>query len=185
MDFLTALFISVGLGMDCFAVSTACAANTSQMKTSTMLLPALSFGLFQASMFLAGIFVGEGLSRFMQSFDHWVAFIILSAIALKMIFHNKKSGEDEKCMLENPYVLLVLSVATSIDALVVGFSAGLLKSSVFMPTVTIGAASFMMTIAGEFMGKKIGKRIERKAQIVGGVILLLIGTKILISHLLS
>jgi len=184
MDIITVFFISVGLAMDCFAVSIACTANLRSLKPHNYLIPGISFGLFQASMFLGGLFLGSGLSRFIQVVDHWIAFGLLLGIGLKMIFQKRKEDcEEEKCMLENPSVLLVLSVATSIDALVVGFGIGVLKSSIIIPTLMIGVVTFLLTIIGRGLGKKLGSLFAKKAEILGGLILIGIGVKILITHL--
>jgi len=184
MDIITAIFISIGLAMDCFTVSVACAAHATTLRRKSYLVPALSFGLFQGSMFLAGIFIGAGFGKIFEAVDHWIAFALLAIIGTKMIFQKKKEEcEDEKCMLENPYVLLVLSLATSIDALVVGFGAGLLRGDIFFPTALIGFTSFLLTVIGMEIGKKFGHIVEKRAEIIGGIILFGIGLKILITHL--
>jgi putative Mn2+ efflux pump MntP len=117
------------------------------------------------------------------SFDHWVAFGLLAFIGGKMIYSARGSKEEKEAKLTTP-VLLILSVATSIDALAVGLSFSLLRVSITTPVVLIGVVTFLLAFTGFSFGNKLGKFFERKVQVIGGIVLIAIGVKILLEHLL-
>ena len=185
VDILSLLFIAVGLSADCFAValSSSCA-----MKTLTrfqILRTSLSFGLFQAIMPVLGWLAGRTLINFIGSFDHWLAFALLGFVGGRMIwesFHPEREDE-KKTDFTKGWVLLTLSLATSIDALAVGLSFAFLKVNILAASLTIGITCFLITIIGFILGRKVGEYVGKRAELVGGLILIAIGLKILLTHL--
>jgi putative Mn2+ efflux pump MntP len=153
-----------------------------RFRVSHALRIAFFFGAFQGLMPVAGWFMGSGLRVYLAHVDHWVAFALLSFIGLKMIYESRKMNSKEK-KIENLYVLLILSVATSIDALAVGLSLSFLNVSIITPAVVISIVTFLFSFAGVLIGNRLGHFFERKIEVVGGLILILIGLKILIEHL--
>jgi len=144
----------------------------------------LSFGSFQAFMPLMGWLAGLSLRDFISGVDHWIAFGLLSLIGSKMIYESRKieSGEKEPHRL-TVLVLFMLSVATSIDALAVGVSFAFLRVSIATPIIVIGVVTFLLSFLGVFIGSKVGHFFESKIEVVGGLILIAIGVKILVEHL--
>lgn len=170
--------------MDCFAVSIACAFTLEKGKIKHALRIAFSFGLFQAVMPVIGWFAGSKMQHLISNFDHWIAFILLCAIGGKMIYESRKIEEEEnEAKSLKTSSLLILSVATSIDALAVGLSISFLKIAIATPAIIIGVTAFMVSLIGTFIGKKLGHFFESKIEILGGLILIGIGIKILIQHL--
>ena len=185
MSIITILFIAVGLSMDAFAVSVTSGFAIKNLKANNAFKIAFFFGAFQAMMPVIGWLAGAGLRDSIASFDHWIAFGLLSIIGCKMIFESTKmKGNDEKNDPLNLYTLLILSVATSIDALAVGLSLSFLKVYIATPAAIIGATTFVISFAGVFVGNRVGHFFENKIEIFGGLILIAIGVKILIEHLM-
>lgn len=142
------------------------------------------FGLFQAVMLLMGWSAGSSLKDFIAGSDHWIAFGLLSLVGCKMIYESIKVEPSKKeTNPQNFYVLLILSVATSIDALVVGVSFALKKIFIAVSIIVVGAVTFLLSFLGVFAGNKFGHLFKNKIEIVGGLILISIGIKILIEHL--
>jgi putative Mn2+ efflux pump MntP len=184
MDFITLLFIAVGLSMDAFAVSISSGLTIQKLKIRHAFLIASFFGLFQGIMPVLGWLSGVGLREYIASFDHWIAFFLLSVIGGKMIYEASKLEEASKQIDPlNIYVLFLLSVATSIDALAVGLSFAFLKIVVIFPAIIIGVVTFVFSLLGVFIGDKFGHFFERKIEIIGGIILIVIGLRILFEHL--
>lgn len=184
MDIITILFIAFGLSMDAFAVSVTSGITTKNLKLSNILRIALFFGSFQAIMPLLGWLAGLSLRSFICGVDHWIAFGLLTFVGCKMIYESAKIKMIGKG--NNPldiYVLLILSVATSIDALAVGLSLSFLNIAILTPIIIIGIVTFVLSFIGTFIGKRLGSFFEHKIEIAGGVILIGIGLKILIEHL--
>jgi putative Mn2+ efflux pump MntP len=180
---LDILLISISLAMDCFAVSIAGGANVEKPGISNALKVGLFFGLFQALMPLIGWIIGNSLRYIVESIDHWIAFALLLAIGIKMLYEAFKKPAEKKTDITRFPTILILSVATSIDALVVGISLPLLAIPLYLAVIVIGSFAFMFSISGYFLGHKIGKVVGNKMEIIGGVILIGIGIKILIEHL--
>ncbi len=170
--------------MDAFAVSVASGLAVSKLRVRYALRMAVFFGLFQAVMPVAGWLLGLGFRRAIQAYDHWLAFVLLAAIGAKMIYESFRLEEAE-----NPSdpmsisVLLVLSVATSIDALAVGLTLTFINVSIAAPALIIGLVTFAISFAGVYLGDKFGHFFEKKIEALGGLILIGIGLKILIEHL--
>ncbi|MEW5807201.1 MAG: manganese efflux pump MntP family protein [Acidobacteriota bacterium] len=184
MAFLTIIFVAFGLAMDTFAVSVASGIAIKNMKINHALKIALSFGLFQAIMPLIGWLAGLSLKHWISGFDHWVAFALLTLIGYKMIYESFKIEAAERVFNPlNAYVLLLLSIATSIDALAVGLSFAILEVLIVTPIIVIGTVTFILSFLGIFIGKKAGHFFERKIEVAGGLILIGIGVKLLLEHL--
>ncbi len=184
MDMVTITFIAFGLAMDAFAVSITSGITIRYLRIKHALRIGIFFGSFQAVMPLIGWLAGRRLRDFISGVDHWIAFGLLSLIGCKMIYESFKMESSEK--ESNPlniYVLLVLSVATSIDALAVGISFAFLRISIAAPIIVIGAVTFLLSFLGTFVGNRLGHFFEKKIEIVGAFILIGIGIKILVDHL--
>ena len=185
MDIITIIAIAFGLAMDAFAVSITSGITIKRLEINHALRIALFFGLFQAIMPIVGWLAGLSLRGFIAEIDHWIAFGLLSFIGCKMIYESITVQSNEKQINPlNIYVLLMLSVATSIDALAVGVSFAFLKISILTPVIVIGTITFLLSFFGVFVGNRIGHFFENKIEIAGGLILIGIGAKILLEHLI-
>lgn len=187
MSLFELFIIAVGLSMDAFAVSVCKGLSTSDVRPLNMLCAGLWFGLFQALMPLIGYLLGVNFSSLIQSVDHWIAFILLSLIGANMIREAVSSKEEcEVADTGSSYafkVMLTLAVATSIDALAVGVSFAFLAVDIIPAICFIGVCTFILSAAGVKIGSVFGNRFEKKAEIAGGIILILMGLKILLEHL--
>jgi len=184
MNYYVILLTAIGLSMDAFAVAVAAGSGIIEKRTVQAIRIGFSFGLFQMIMPIAGWFLGTKLKPFISAIDHWVVFGILALVGLKMI---RDSFDTSVC--ENPRVLMsghrlfFLSVATSIDALAVGISFAFLNYPVLLIASFIGIVTFMISAAGVFLGHYCSCLWGRRAEMAGGVLLILIGAKILYDHL--
>lgn len=183
MSILTTLLIAIGLAMDCFAVSISAGSAVKKKSLGLMLKIAFLFGTFQAGMTLIGFYFGLAFETLINDFDHWIAFFLLLFVGGKMVYEAVKNGAEEKTDYSSNRMLLILSVATSIDALAVGISFAFLDVSCCFSVLMIGLMSFLFSIIGVMIGKNASKLLGNKAEIIGGVILILIGLKILLEHL--
>jgi putative Mn2+ efflux pump MntP len=183
MDFITIVVISVALAMDAFAVSVASGAAYKQLHVKHTLRIAVFFGGFQALMPLVGALAGLSFKEYIADYDHWVAFVILSAVGGKMIYESYKIKEAQKNYSpSNILVLLALSVATSIDALAIGITLSLVAASIVTAVIVIGLVTFLLSYIGVMLGKKFGHVFENKIEVVGGLVLIALGVKILLEH---
>ena len=185
MSLLTILFLSVALAMDCLAVSISQSACFKRPCWKEWLFMALSFGVFQGVMPLIGYYVMQLFSDIITAYDHWLAFIILGVLGAKMIKEDlcEEDEEEDACTFRLSYKkILVLAVATSIDALATGIVFLPYPEKLFLGVGCIGLVSFILSIIGTQVGFRLGKRFSFKWELLGGVILILIGTKILIEH---
>ena len=183
MGFLELLIIAVGVSMDAFAVSICKGLSTRQVRVSDALTAGLWFGGFQALMPLIGFYLGVSFADFVAEVDHWIAFVLLGIIGAKMI---KESFENESCDISSDFScrsMLPMAIATSIDAFAVGITYAVLKTDILIPVIMIGVTAFIFTIIGLYLGKKIGNYFGDKFEILGGVILILLGVKILLEGL--
>jgi putative Mn2+ efflux pump MntP len=179
------IFIAIGLSMDAFAVSITLGLSLEEPKTIQYLIPGIYFGFFQALMPLAGFFAGTLFAYRIQSFDHWIAFALLGFIGGKMI--KDSFSRDKENAGENQFRLikmLVLAIATSLDALAVGITFAFFKINIFMAVIITGFITFFIAIAGVKIGNIFGIKYKSKAEFSGGVVLVLLGIKILAEHLL-
>ena len=183
MGAIEILLISIGLAMDAFAVSVCKGLAMKKMSWKKAIIIGLYFGIFQAVMPVIGYFLGTTFERFITNVDHWVAFILLVGIGINMV----KEAFDKESENRNDNVdvktMLVLSIATSIDALAIGITFACLKIHIVMPVITIGLITFIISVIGVKIGNRFGDKYEKKAEIMGGVILILLGIKILLEHL--
>ena len=191
MNIIDIIFLAIALAMDCFTVSIVSGVISGKWKSAPMLRMSFLFGLFQALMPLIGWLGISFFSAYLESVDHWLAFGLLAILGGKMI---KESFDDDDEAHFNPCRLrtqLILSVATSIDALAVGISFGCLGysslSAISLPLFVIGIVSFLFAVAGLLLGIRFGKTIARrlKPELFGGLVLLAIGVKILVTHLME
>lgn len=183
------VLLAIGLAMDCFAVSITCGVVQNNIKTFHRLLMAFLFGFFQAVMPLIGWSVGVSFAKYIEPVDHWLAFFILLFIGGKMIVENlKKNEEDMTKELNAQYFtfkrLMILSIATSIDALATGLIFVGHDNEIWWAIAIIGIVSFLFSILGSLIGSYCRNRFTfNKWELIGGLILIAIGTKILIEHL--
>ncbi len=186
MDALTILLIAVGLAMDAFAVSIANGMTITSNRRRSALLTAVFFGGFQMLMPLIGWAAGLALAGIIAGVDHWIAFGLLVFIGAKMLYDGVKKEEENKDPADLKLRhLLVLAIATSIDALMVGLSFAFLQTSIAVPIAVIGAVTFGLSFVGFYFGCGLGKRFGHRIKIAGGVVLILIGLRILLEHLLA
>ena len=186
MSILLILGLALALAMDAFTVSFGLGLSLKPATGGQTFRLAFHFGLFQFLMPVVGWAAGETLIRYIEKYDHWVAFALLLGVGGKMIFESLKPEQDSGTKRSDPTrgaSLLVLSVATSLDALAVGLSLAALRVAIVFPALVIGIVAFAMTVTGMKIGPVLGKVIGRRAEFLGGAVLLLIGIKILIDHL--
>jgi len=183
MDFVTVILVAIGLAMDAFAVSIAKGVSVNKNKLESAILLASLFGGFQALMPVIGWLAGLGLKDIIMGVDHWIAFWLLGFIGAKMIYDSTRSedGKEEDITL---FAALTLAVATSIDALMVGLSFAFLETPILIPILIIGIVTFVLSFVGVIFGSGMGSVFGKKIKILGGLILILIGIRILIEHLL-
>lgn len=185
MEWLTIVTIAIGLAMDAFAVSVVSGSVYKQLRVRHALRMAVFFGGFQAFMPLVGALAGLTVRAHIATYDHWVAFGLLSGIGGKMIYESFKISPAKKSLDPSSIlVLLALSIATSIDALAVGITLSLLKVPLALTVIIIGLVTFVLSYVGVFIGNKFGHFFESKIEAAGGLILIALGVKILCEHLL-
>lgn len=186
MELVNTTFLGLGLAADAFAVSLSSGFVIQRIKFNKALKIALFFGIFQAVMPLIGWLMGLSFREFITSVDHWIAFILLLGIGGKMIYEAYSNIEDDDKF--NPletYTLFALAIATSIDALAAGLGLSLLKTSILLPCTVIGLITFFLSFVGVFIGHKFGSIFNKKIELLGGLVLIFIGSKILIEDLLK
>jgi len=188
MDFLDVLFIAVALAMDAFAVAMAVGLHLSAnggISARQYFRLGFHFGFFQFMMPILGWLAGNTIRAYIQAFDHWLAMVLLSYIGIKMI---REAGRKENFSRDDPTrgtSLVLLSVATSIDALATGLSLALLGTYIVYPSIIIGIVAAVFTITGLKLGGKIGSKWRSRVALVGGLILIALGVKILVTDLLA
>ena len=184
MDFPSLILLSVGLAMDSFTVSICSGMTMNPVRLFYALRIAFLFGIFQALMPVAGWLGGTGLADLIGPYDHWIAFTLLAFIGGKMIREATQGAACERRIDPGSIgVLLVLSVATSIDALAVGLSLAFIKVDIVLPVIMIGAITAALSMAGVYLGRKCGSLFQSRVQTLGGLILIGIGVRIVIKHL--
>ena len=183
MGLIEIIFIGIGLAMDAFAVSVCKGLSMKKINWKNAIIIAIYFGIFQALMPVVGYFLGTAFSSIVESVDHWIAFILLAAIGGNMI----KESTDDEVEKRNDNVdfrtMIVLAIATSIDALAVGVTFAFFKVNLVLAIILIGIITFALSILGVIIGNKFGDKLQNKAELTGGIILILIGLKILLEHL--
>ncbi len=185
MSFPSILVIAIGLGMDAFSVAISVGANARAISFGPVFRLSFFFGLFQVLMPIVGWSAGASVANYIAGYDHWIAFGLLAFIGGKMIMEsfNDEEVRDQSADPTKGLTLIMLSVATSIDALAVGLSFAFLKVSILYPSIIIGIVAFLMTAVGMLFGEKLGKIVGKRVGILGGLILIGIGVKILIEHM--
>ena len=182
MTFFELFLIGIGLSMDAFAVSICKGLSMQKIDKKYTLCIGLFFGGFQALMPLTGYLLGSQFSGYIERFDHWIAFVLLALIGVNMIKESREEEEKSYAGV-NFKELLILAVATSIDALAVGVTFAFLQVNIVPAITIIGCTTFVISIAGVYVGNVFGSRYKSRAELTGGVILILIGLKILLEHL--
>ncbi len=187
------LLVALALAADAFAVSVSSGICAVELRFRHALRAALAFGLFQALMPIAGYFAAGAFAEAIRDYDHWVVFGLLGFIGARMIHESFEVKDDPACDdeevrrhdIRSLRMVLLLAVATSIDAAAVGASYALVDAPVFVPAAVIGCVTLVLSLAGMEFGKRLGARFERGAEIAGGLVLVGLGTRILLEHLLG
>ncbi|MDA3899423.1 MAG: manganese efflux pump MntP family protein [Spirochaetes bacterium] len=184
MSFVSIIAIAIALSIDALSVSIANGIIIKDLKIKHAFLISFSFGLFQAFMPVIGWLAGIALIAYIQQWDHWIAFILLSGVAIKMIYDARGAEDGKVCKnCLDPKVLLIMSFATSIDALAIGISFSVLNIDIILPVLLIGLVTFINCLAGIFLANRIANIFGRRIEYAGGAILIIIATKILVDHL--
>lgn len=183
MGLIEIILSGIALAMDAFAVSICKGLTLKKMEISKALICGIYFGIFQALMPLIGYFIGKSFITFIESFDHWIAFAILAIIGINMI--RESFSKEEVDPNFSAKAMLILALATSIDALTMGLSFSMvdLRVNIFVAVTIIGVITFVLSGLGVFIGNIFGSRFNKVAQIIGGVCLVLIGVKVLLDGL--
>lgn len=183
MDFLEVVFIGISLAMDAFAVSVCKGLSMKKFYWKKAIIIGLYFGGFQGLMPIFGYFLGASFTNLVYSIDHWIAFILLAAIGGDMI----KGSFDDEVKKRNDKVdfktMIVLAIATSIDALAIGITFAFLEVNLIYAVCFIGIVTFILSVLGVKIGNKFGDKFQNKAELFGGIVLILIGLKVLLEHL--
>lgn len=187
MDFLTLFGIAVALAMDAFAVALGTGMNLATLTGRHLFRLGFHFGLFQALMPVIGWLAGIGFQQKIAAWDHWIAFGLLAFVGSHMLWEAWSEGHEEKDSKDptRGLSLVILSVATSIDALAVGFSLSVLGVSIWTPALVIGLIAGVLTVVGMLIGRRAGNHWGPRVEIFGGLILIGIGLKILVEHLMG
>lgn len=184
MDLLLILSIAIGLSMDAMAVAAATGAAKRNLPVQWTLLMACFFGVFQALMPILGWLAGTTIRNTIAAFDHWLAFALLLFIGIKMIYESARDHKHQEIKTSLTFsLLLMMAVATSIDAFAVGLSLSLLHTAILIPAMIIGITTFALSFISVFVGKRLGHIFGKRMEMVGGLILIAIGIKILLEHL--
>lgn len=185
MNFFLVIGVALALAMDAFAVSVGISISLEKITKKQTFRMSFHFGFFQFMMPIIGWLAGQSILKYIQAVDHWVAFGLLLFIGGRMIYESFRSREMVKRRKTDPtkgFSLFTLSVATSIDALAVGLSFAVLHEVILYPAAVIGIVAFLMTVLGTKLGPLLGRMIGKRAEFLGGLILILIGIKILSDH---
>ena len=182
MSIIALVFVAIGLAMDAFTVSIAKGISLRKATVPQAAKVALFFGGFQALMPLLGWLFGLSFEKYITAFDHWIALILLTLIGGKMLYESFKGEDSVDVDPLNARSLLVLAIATSIDALAVGVTFAFLNVNILTSITLIGVITFVISFAGVIIGNKVGEYLKNYAEIVGGIILILIGVSIFLEH---
>ncbi len=183
---MSVLLIALGLAADCFAVALSGSISMRTLAFFQVLRASLAFGIFQGLMPVLGWLAGRAIVELIEGYDHWVAFILLALVGSRMVWESlhSRDGRSKNADITKGFLLLTLSVATSIDALAVGLTFAFMKISIVAASSTIGTVTFVATVIGFLLGRKTGHLIGRRAEVIGGMVLIGIGIKILVEHIL-
>jgi putative Mn2+ efflux pump MntP len=184
MKLFEIILIAVGLSMDAFAVSITLGLSVKKPKAKEIIIPGVFFGFFQALMPIIGYFAGTYFAGKIQEFDHWIAFVLLGIIGGKMIKESLSKKEEETNEDYFQFMkMLVLAIATSIDALAIGVTFAFFNINIFKAAIIIGSITFFLSMIGVKIGNIFGAKFKSKAEFIGGAVLVLLGIKIVIEHL--
>jgi putative Mn2+ efflux pump MntP len=184
MDPVTIIGIALALSFDSFAVSLSCGVIESRIRFRNAMRIAFVLALFQGGFTVLGFFLGSTVRQFIETYDHWVAFGLLMILGARMVIEGmKKDGQKEPVDFNRLTVLLTIAIGTSIDAFAVGISFALLKVQIWVAGIIIGAVTFLASMTAIRIGKSAGSRLGSRVEILGGLLLAVIGIKILIEHL--
>ena len=186
MEFLSIFFIALGLAADCFAVAIGGSISMKTLSFLQVFRASLAFGIFQGLMPVLGWLAGRTVVELIAGYDHWVAFILLTLVGTRMIWESFRSrdGNTKSTDMTRGFLLLTLSVATSIDALAVGLTFAFIKINIVVASLTIGVVASVVTAIGFLLGRKAGHLIGRRVEAIGGIILIGIAIRILLEHVL-
>lgn len=183
MGFIELVVLSIGLAMDALAVSICKGLAMSKMKWKNAVIVGLYFGIFQGLMPVIGYLLGMSFQDAITNIDHWIAFILLAGIGLNMIKEALSKDKEEANDSVKFKDMIILAIATSIDALAVGVTFAFLKVNIVLSVSLIGIITFIISVVGVKIGNIFGDKYEKKAELAGGIILILLGIKILLEHL--
>jgi putative Mn2+ efflux pump MntP len=185
MGVIEILLLGIGLSMDAFAVSICKGLSMKKINWKKAFILGIYFGIFQALMPVIGYFLGYAFESFVTSIDHWIALILLLLIGGKMIKEAFSKDESDNCNENVDFkIMVILAIATSIDALAVGITFAFLNVNLILAVTLIGIITFIISLIGVAIGNKFGRKHENKAEILGGAVLIFIGLKILLEHLM-
>lgn len=185
MGIVEVLLTSIGLAMDALAISICKGLSFSKIRFKNVIIVGLYFGIFQALMPLIGYILGSRFKELIVSVDHWIAFFLLALIGLSMLKEGLSKEYDSLDDNVSLKAMLPLAIATSIDALAVGITFSFLDVNILESIIFIGSITFFISLVGVVIGNKVGVKYQKKSQVIGGVILFIIGLKILIEHLIG
>ena len=183
MGIVELVILSIGLAMDAFAVAICKGLSIVKMSWKNAIIVGLYFGIFQAIMPIFGYILGIRFQNYITNIDHWIAFVLLATIGINMIkeaLSTEKEEENDSLKFKD---MLILSIATSIDALAIGITFAFLNVNIVLSASLIGIITFLISMLGVKIGNVFGRKYEKKAQLTGGIILILLGIKILLEHL--
>lgn len=185
LDLSFHILIALGLSADCFAVALSISITRNNTPLSQMVRASLAFAIFQALMPFLGWLAGRTIVEYITSFDHWLVFALLAAIGGKMIWESIRSEEpSENTDISRWLLVLFLAVTTSIDAFAAGLSFAFMDIGITLACSIIGIVAFVISMVGFLLGKRVGKLVGKRAGILGGVILIAIGIRVLLTHIL-
>ena len=185
MEIYALFLLAIGLSFDTFAVSVSCGLIERKISFLRASRIAIIFAIFQAVMPIIGWLLGLSVKKYIVQVDHWVAFGLLSLVGIKMIYESFKKEEKKKFNPQDLKVILFLSLATTIDAFAIGVTFAFLNVKLLLASFIIGSVTYTASMLGILFGKNLGTRIGKKMEIVGGLILIALGIKILLEHLLK
>ena len=183
MKLFEIIVIGIGLAMDAFAVSVCKGLAMKKLDCKKAIIIAVYFGIFQTLMPVLGYFLGSTLSSFVQQVDHWIAFILLVLIGGNMIKDSTDDEEEKRNDRVDVKTMVLLAIATSIDALAVGVTFAFFEVNLLLSILIIGIITFTLSVLGVVIGNKFGDKFQNRAELAGGIILIVIGLKILLEHL--
>lgn len=185
MEFISILLIALGLAADCFAVSLSASIANRNHSSLQIAKVSFSFGFFQALMLALGWLAGKTIVEFISSFDHWVAFGLLVFVGGKMLWESFHEKDEKPVDISRGLLLLTLSIATSLDSLAVGLAFAFDDINLWLAAPTVGITSLVISAIGFIIGTKVGQVFGKRAEVLGGLILIGIGIRILVEHLLG